>query len=170
MAIATAYGLRNAGDIGLPFFSAFSGAVAGLTGDGFAFASNQGGQTTISYLPSGHVSHGNAGIDPGLAELADGNVVMATVANDNIFFKITTPDGGPVVASTGTGAVPGRLFLGNVDVAALTGGGFVMVRTHFGNNGMGGIDSNVRVWDAQQRRQYPGDVRRRQLDRRRRET
>ncbi|HEV2747302.1 MAG TPA: calcium-binding protein [Allosphingosinicella sp.] len=83
-------------------------------------------------------SSDNVGFDPAIAELSNGNLVIAADGSDDIFYTILDASGGTIVASTGLGEAGDDVL--ECDVAGgLTGGRFVIAY----QDSFGGSDNDI---------------------------
>jgi len=92
-----------------------------LANGGVAFVGTDGAGSAGSI--SGATLTGVAGVNPALAQLSNGNLVVASQDADSILYKIVSQQGATVLDTVDIGDANSS----NADVAALTGGGFVVV-------------------------------------------
>ncbi|NJC41668.1 Ca2+-binding RTX toxin-like protein [Brevundimonas alba] len=138
MAVTTTYGLAHLGEGAAGTMDA-EADVFGLASGGYGFAGTDAGTTSgnTGLAPFSLVT----GVDPSAAELTNGNIVIAGEDASSILFRIVGPNGATVL-NTVSGIDANT---SNADVAALTGGGLVIVcEDHFGATDS---DIDIRIFD-----------------------
>ncbi|MCS6627310.1 calcium-binding protein [Roseibacterium beibuensis] len=120
MAVTTSYGLQVSGSTSAAPLDS-DGDMIRLPDGSTAYVGTDGAVTAgvIGVASFGGVT----GVDPSLARLSNGNIVVAGESAGSIVYRIVAPNGATVVATTSVGDSGST----NPDVAALTGGGFVIV-------------------------------------------
>lgn len=141
MAATVTYSFGFHKNIAVPFLEDSANAVS-LTGGGVAVVGDYGTRTAMAIASAGGdaVATGItlAGSESDVAQLSNGRLVIASDRGGEVYFTISRTDGTVVVPSTlADGTYPD---MSNIEVAALAGGGFVIVSQAF----VAGTDNDIR--------------------------
>ena len=141
MAFTTEYGFSLVEGVDLLFAGA-GFDITGLAGGGLAGVGNfNATQSNATFFDGELAVTGTStligGLNGSMDQLVNGNVVTALEAGGDVVYQITTATGATVLSDTAIGenntTAP--------DVAALTGGGFVIATT----DNVGGSDNNIEI-------------------------
>ena len=151
MAISTFYSFEFVESVN-PESDGYGSDAASLDGGGVAVSSHDSGLTIFE--PDGDVAGSSTAITDGqssIAQLDNGNIVIAATDGDDVFYTIVNGTGSTVVASTGIGEFADEWGddLANPDVASLAGGGFVIAYQDYNSNaGLNEINIDIRNNDG----------------------
>lgn len=142
MAVTTSYSFGFVSDID-PFSITGNADATSLGSGGVAVAGDHIGHTDATIFGSDGTIGGSAavlsGTESAIAQLSNGNIVVATDNGNQTSFTILNGTGGVVSGPTPSDVTFNQLL--DVDVTALTGGGFVVASQAF----FAGTDNDIRI-------------------------